>query len=140
MIQEIIARSLFVEIGYYKHFVGSMHYYEENKEKVDQFLNEGWQSTNRPMQEMPKGDPWPAINMLIKAEADIRLNGSTNIDLDILDPYWADLIRLLIIFKQIKENNIEGVNSICENVSSDLYKMYINYKIKQMGENISGLQ
>lgn len=44
MLQELIARSVGMEIGEYKHCAGSLHLYEEHFESAFNFLNEGWQS------------------------------------------------------------------------------------------------
>ena len=44
MIQEVLARTVNLEIGVYKHVVGSLHLYEENIEQAEQFITEGWQS------------------------------------------------------------------------------------------------
>src|ERR1700722_12591720 len=61
MIQEIVARTLSVELGTYKHAVGSLHLYDTDEEAAQQFLGEGWQSTQAPMPSMPVGDPWSEI-------------------------------------------------------------------------------
>ena len=66
MLQEILARSLGVELGEYKHAVGSLHLYEEDREKARHFVEEGWQSTVL-MPPMPFGDPWPSIRRVLKA-------------------------------------------------------------------------
>src|SRR5207245_2696775 len=76
MLQEIVARTLSTELGTYKHAVGSLHLYDVNIEAAQQFLDEGWQSTEAPMPPMPKGDPWPAIDLLLKAESSIRATGA----------------------------------------------------------------
>src|SRR5580704_9691399 len=43
MLQEIMARSLGLELGRYKHFVGSLHLYEDNARDARQYLKEGYQ-------------------------------------------------------------------------------------------------
>ena len=58
MLQEIMARTLSVELGQYKHLVGSLHLYKESMDNAQQFLDEGWQSTTTLMRPMPKGSPW----------------------------------------------------------------------------------
>jgi thymidylate synthase len=57
MLQEIVARSLAIELGSYKHVVGSLHLYDRDRAKARQYLKEGWQSTTD-MPPMPKEDPW----------------------------------------------------------------------------------
>ena len=57
MLQEIAARRLSVELGTYRHCVGSLHLYLSDGEIAQSFLREGWQSTKSAMPPMPKGDP-----------------------------------------------------------------------------------
>ena len=128
MLQEIIARSLSVELGTYKHFVGSLHLYEKDIEGAGQYLDEGWQSSNISMPLMPEGDPWPAISVLLKAESDIR--GKIVVDRSSLglDPYWADFVRLLQIFRHYKDKDSNGlalIKSIRDEMSSHVYNAYI---------------
>jgi thymidylate synthase len=94
MLQEIVARSVNVEVGIYKHCVGSLHLYEKDQQKAKTYLNEGWQSPI-PMESMPMGDPWDAIAVACNIEAQTRLMEPINLtDVD-LPPYWADICRLL---------------------------------------------
>ena len=44
MLQEIMARSLGVEVGTYKHAVGSLHLYEDDRQKAQQFDSRGLQA------------------------------------------------------------------------------------------------
>ncbi|RYD41424.1 MAG: thymidylate synthase, partial [Verrucomicrobiaceae bacterium] len=60
MLQEIVARSLGVGLGRYRHFAGSMHLYEDRVGSAEKYLGEGVQSTIA-MPQMPVGTPWPAI-------------------------------------------------------------------------------
>ncbi len=134
MLQEIVARSLSVEIGTYKHFVGSMHIYKEHIEKAKKFLNEGWQPTNLAMPPMPEEDPWSSINKMLKAEKRIRVNGKMPYkEIEPINPYWADIIRLLQIFRYSKDKNIEGIQKYKRLMSSDIYHSFIDkmiYSIK----------
>src|ERR1700692_2377692 len=66
MLQEIVARSLAVELGAYKHAIGSLHLYVKSLENARYFLDEGWQSTQSPMPPMPNGDPWASIASLLQ--------------------------------------------------------------------------
>ena len=129
MLQEIIARTLNVEIGTYKHSVGSLHIYEEEIKDAQQFLNEGWQPTNITMPPMPAGDPWNSIDLLLKLEPIIR-NGRENImDIDKeLDPYWADLVRLLQIYRYLKDRNTEAAYELRDKMVSKIYDAFINKK------------
>lgn len=125
MLQEIIAITLSVKLGTYKHFVGSLHLYEENIEGASQYLDEGWQSSNISMPVMPEADPWQAIKVLLKAESEIR--GNTKIDLGKLelDSYWADFVRLLQIFRHYKNKEGSELARIKGEMSSHVYSTYI---------------
>jgi thymidylate synthase len=95
MLQELVARSLGVELGRYIHMVGSLHLYAEDDESVSRYLAEGWQSTIEPMPPMPVGDPWRHVQQLLAAEAQIRsLMPPPEVDLPETN-YWADLTRVL---------------------------------------------
>lgn len=121
MLQEIIARRLNVELGSYKHFVGSLHLYEINFDSAQQYINEGWQS-NIPMPSMPKADPSYSIKKILVLEEKIR-NGE-NIDLSTfaLPDYWKDIAILLIIFRTKKQ---ESILDLAKEMSSDIFKPYI---------------
>jgi thymidylate synthase len=67
-IQELIACSLGLKLGTYKHMVGSLHVYDTDKKKVGKFLKEGYQSRIL-MPRMPTGDPWRNLKKLTKVEA-----------------------------------------------------------------------
>lgn len=127
MLQEIIARSVGAELGTYKHAVGSLHLYEENRERSKVYLDEGWQSTV-PMPAMPKGDPWPSISVLLEAEAAIRSGKDIQISELGLDSYWDDLIRLLQIFACTKYGEIIKTEEIKNEMHSDIYKTYIEQR------------
>ncbi len=62
MLQEIMARSLGLELGTYFHLVGSLHLYKRNRDSARRYLNEGWQSSNVAMPPMPVGNPWSSID------------------------------------------------------------------------------
>jgi thymidylate synthase len=69
MLQEMVARIMSVDLGIYKHCVGSLHLYDADKSKAESFMREGWQSTKSAMPPMPDGDPRPSITLLLKAES-----------------------------------------------------------------------
>jgi thymidylate synthase len=125
LLQEVVARSLGVELGTYKHAVGSLHLYEKDIDKAKQYIKEGWQEKIQ-MPAMPKGDPWDSIEKVISIESDIRNGNNVNI-LDIsLDEYWLDIIRLLKIYSLSKyDNNSELISKIESEMSSNVYNPYI---------------
>ena len=110
LIQEIIARSLDLRVGIYKHYVSSLHLYNRSLKKVKKYLNEGFQATNVCMPEMPKEDPWYSIGIMLKSEQSLRLYGTIDEEsLESLDPYWLDLVLLLKIWSFKKSKNNSGL-------------------------------
>lgn len=98
MLQELLARSLHAELGSYYHVVGSLHVYEQDAGKVEEFLAEGLQATDWAMPPMPFSDPWPHVAHLLAVEEELRKQpGKTDVDFSDV-PYWADLEILLAIF------------------------------------------
>ena len=94
MLQEIIARTLGVELGTYKHAVGSLHLYDKQRQSAIRYMGEGWQPTENMLQmpAMPLADPWLSIEILLKAEARIRQNNRIDVGGLKLDHYWKDLV------------------------------------------------
>ena len=133
MLQEIMARTLSVDVGQYKHMVGSLHLYNESMNNAQQFLDEGWQSTTTFMPPMPKGDPWPAIKSMLSAEHAIRTGqGFRSELLATLDPYWADLVRLLLIFRSSKDKDGERLRELRQQMSSSGFDQFIDGRIKRL--------
>ncbi|MBS0240356.1 MAG: thymidylate synthase [Proteobacteria bacterium] len=122
MIQELIARSVGVTLGSYKHFVGSMHLYDEDRDAAQQYLDEDIQASIA-MPPMPVGDPWPAVAKLLQAEELIR-NG-LELDSKVFDlpAYWADLVRLLQAFAA--SGDPEKIQTIKSQIAFKGYRPYI---------------
>ena len=125
MLQELVARSLSVELGTYKHFVGSLHLYKPTTDLARSFLDEGWQSTQLPMPPMPLGDPWAAVDSMLIAESKIRTGQSVDDELASLDPYWADLVRLLWVFRCKKNQLFDDIGPLRDAMSSEIYEPFI---------------
>jgi thymidylate synthase len=133
MLQEILAREISAELGTYKHVVGSLHLYDEKQEAATQFLAEGFQPTDMSMPAMPKGDPWTSIRLLLKSELEIRTGGVFDeSELNELDPYWADLVRLLLVFRAVKERDVERIKDLSHKMSSDIFRTFIDMKVDQL--------
>lgn len=123
MIQEIVARKLNVELGTYKHFAGSLHLYDNNRNDAQVYLIEGWQPTLLSMPPMPASDPQASISSLLRAEHTIRSGREVKLPGLNLDPYWADLVRILQIYaKTGDEKEIEGIK---KDMNSNVYGIYI---------------
>ncbi|MDI1309727.1 MAG: thymidylate synthase [Methylotenera sp.] len=143
MFQEIMARSLGLPVGQYKHYVGSLHLYTTDFESVHKYIAEDWQS-NVPMPRMPEGNPWTSIEKLLEIEKAIRLGVPFDDKvLDELDNYWADFARILIIFRLTKTaGSIMVARKYIKNMSSDVYLTYLKKKVdklEQKGDTQSDL-
>ncbi|SCX72794.1 thymidylate synthase [Variovorax sp. EL159] len=131
MLQELVARSVGIELGEYKHAVGSLHLYDEHHDKALQFLDEGWQ-THRPMPPMPKSDPWVAVKGLVDFEKKVRTShGSIPTPPATMDPYWEDLATLLTIHKAgLVPNNQPEIRRLKRRIHDDVYSTYIKRRYK----------
>lgn len=130
MLQEMVARSINVELGTYKHSVGSLHLYEDKVEDAQQFIKEGLQSKIA-MPAMPSGDPFPSISLLLQIEEKLRKGKFVDISQQPLDNYWTDLVRLLQIFRLVKDRKFMEIKSIKSAMFSDVYHTYITRKQSQ---------
>lgn len=126
LLQEIVARSLRIRLGSYRHLVGSLHLYDVDRKKAQRFLKEGWQSKIL-MPAMPTGDPWPNLDKLLKAELKIRQGQAVKVKDLGLPNYWGDLIRLLQVYSGKKNKNI--IVGLKKQMFSDVYNPYIDKRI-----------
>ena len=125
-LQELIARSIKVELGTYRHSVGSLHLYEKHRKKAQRYLKEAWQSRIE-MPPMPPGDPWPHVKRLLSIELRLR-NGQNMPSSKFVSPnYWADLARLLQIFSSGKRTQL--ITTIKRQMKSKVYDTYIDKRI-----------
>ena len=119
MLQELLARKLNIEPGAYRHFVGSMHLYDRNMADARRYINEGWQPTTEYMPSMPIGDPSVQLQRLLDVEKTIRSGIPFDWDSLNFDDYWADLARLLLIFRySTKEPNPDLMTCLCSKVNN----------------------
>ena len=133
MLQELVARTLSVSLGSYKHMVGSLHLYDDKISEARQFLDEGWQPTDRMMPPMPDGDPKPAIDAVLMAEHSIRIRQPLDPHfIDGLDPYWADLVRLLLVFRAYKDKDVAKISELRGCMSSTVYHSFIDVRIEKL--------
>lgn len=127
-IQELVARSLGLKLGTYKHLVGSLHIYDSDKRKVRAFINEGYQERIS-MPEMPAGDPWSNLKKLSKVERLIRKGVPVIIERYKVPAYWADLMRLLLVFSLNKSRKSTRV--VKSKMFSRVYDSYIDKRIRR---------
>lgn len=129
MLQEMIARSLNVNVGIYSHAAGSLHLYKKHVNRVKEYLAEGFQSKKIEMPAMPKGDPWGSIKVILKEEAFIRTHKSSS-GKSKLPPYWEDIIRLLIIHTNVKTGNLKVVSGVRMQMHNKIYHTFIDDKLR----------
>lgn len=111
MLQEMLSRRLNAKLGTYIHHVGSMHIYEKHIEPVKQYILEGHQRPDE-MPEMPNGNPFDVVPMVLKAETRIRNGESFRAEDVIDDPYWADIVRLLQVhWARRRREDLSGLRS-----------------------------
>jgi thymidylate synthase len=137
MLQEVVARTLGVGLGKYRHAVGSLHLYDERRDDAKKMLKEGWQE-DVPMPHMPKGDPWPSLQKLLFVEAQLREEQEVDIESLSLEPYWKDLARLLQVYRlfrgkkddEIAKMKNDEIAKVKKLMSVDTYNSYIEQKRK----------
>lgn len=134
MIQEILARRLGVEIGTYKHMVGSLHLYDKmaGKEKdwpalARRFLDEGYPEAVE-MPAMPVGDPMPEIAHLLEIESKLRKRQPVMSEEFDRPGYWGDLARLLKIFRHLQDKEIIPIGPLKRSMSTRFFNVYIHRK------------
>jgi thymidylate synthase len=134
MLQELLARDLGVPLGRYKHAAGSLHLYDDDEQKARDFLNEGWQDIVE-MPPMPKGSQWKAVETLKSVEECIRLGKDVDVGALGLDNYWADLVRILCIYRLTRGTEAAANKGEAENIakamSSDYFRPYVRDRRKK---------
>jgi thymidylate synthase len=136
MIQELMARSLAVEMGSYKHMVGSLHLYDEHLASAKQYLKEDWQETEE-MPPMPPGDPWVRVKQMVRWERTLRAGTPLEIDTLDVELYWKDLLRLLQIFAiSKKEKSTRSITALKKKMSSKVYDAYIDQRRKKLEQKV----
>jgi len=132
MIQEIAARTLGYQLGHYSHFAGSLHIYQPFIAEARQYLDEGWQdSLVAAMPPMPPGDPWPSINVFLKAETAVRSGrppGKRR--MATLPDYWQDLVRLLHVYSLWKRDRRSEIPAIKKQMASPVFNEFIGQRAK----------
>jgi thymidylate synthase len=129
MIQEYFASSLGMELGIYKHCVGSFHLYENNKVEIEDYIQEGLHSTKLYMPPMPTGDQKEAVKELLRLEKQIRLGKQFDIESSNLENYWKELAYLLAFFKAYKDSDTGLMINIREKLSNSIYTYILDKKI-----------
>jgi thymidylate synthase len=131
MLQEIISRTLSLEVGHYRHFVGSLHLYKKNWKSAQQFVDEGFQQRIE-MPEMPEGDPWTSLEEVLRTEARIRAGDEVDASALGLAEYWSDLVRLL----QIHFSGADAEKkALLDSLSFRRYRPYVLGRLESFRES-----
>jgi thymidylate synthase len=139
MIQELIARSIDVDVGVYKHCAGSLHLYSRDRDGAEAYLSEGWASPIA-MGAMPNGDPWDAIGQVKAVEEMARKDQEVDLASASLDPYWMDLCRLFLVFRQWKTKeahyaeSYEACKALNKQMEDKTYCAFIEAKLDSFEE------
>ncbi|MFL6676361.1 MAG: thymidylate synthase [Massilia sp.] len=134
MLQEIVARSVGVEVGTYIHSVGSFHLYDDDEVEARGYIGEGFQNIV-PMQPMPEGDPWPAIRKVLEFERRVRSNPTEPIPK--VSDYWQNIFRLLAVHSAAKPgvaNALTIVEQLGKKMSRPEYQMFVDFRISKLKE------
>ena len=131
MLQEIVARSIGVEVGRYIHVAGSLHLYDTDVESAHRFLGEGWFSTSA-MPPMPPGSPMEAVETLLGVERSIRERRVDPLDVELpLDPYWSDLTNLLVVLALDQAERWDDLSMACGRMSESVYNVHIEDRLER---------
>lgn len=96
MLQEMLARTLNVELGVYIHGAASLHLYERHLGLAERVLAE----PSPPCSEMPVMEPVQDVGSLLDAEREIRLGRHP----PVLAPYWETLAWALTDFAKQRKH------------------------------------
>lgn len=125
MLQELMASELGVDMGRYIHNVGSLHIYDSDNQKIDEFLDEGWQSTDTPMPAMPAHSLTRHVPQFLGAEQQIRDNAPFDEVTLPSDPYWADLARMLALTSARRRHEVDEVAAIKESFTAPFFSEFL---------------
>ncbi len=131
MLQELIARSLGLDMGAYKHAATSLHMYEKHRGDAKEYIDEGIQARiGVAMPPMPLGDPWSSVRTLVGAEPRIRSGSILDPGSLSLEPYWQDLVQLLNAFQHYRSGAEANIAEVAQRMHSSVFRMYIEQKHK----------
>jgi thymidylate synthase len=128
MIQELVARSVGVNVGRYIHVVGSLHMYDSDAEDARRFLDEGYFG-NKEMPPMPALDPMDGVAEILAFEAQLR-SGVDPLRVALpTNQYWADLARLLVAFELDRGGRRDEIASVMGQMSTNVYNLHVEDRL-----------
>ncbi len=129
MIQELVARSLGIQVGEYHHFATSLHLYEHDQDKVSAYIDEGYQSPTFAMPKMPSGCQLGNLKAFLGIEQSIRSGAITEAAQINLPEYWRDLA--LVLLRLADSRFKRGQKTLEANFSNIRNNFYNNFFIKR---------
>lgn len=105
MLQELVACRLGVKLGTYHHFVGSMHYYDRDSEKINAIIT-GHSETIEDMPEMNPVTIEKELENFFDFEEQLRLTGKTTIA---VSAYFQPLAQVLLAYRQKLDRKKENM-------------------------------
>lgn len=124
MIHELVARSIGSHLGQYLHVVGSLHLYDNKADDARHFLDEGYFDTKE-MPPMPDSDPMEGVREVLKAEAQLRAGVDPLAVPMPSEPYWADLVRLLVAFELEHDGRVDKIPEVATQMSTDVFDVHL---------------
>jgi thymidylate synthase len=122
MLQEMMSKRLGLELGEYYHYAGSMHVYEDKRDGIEEYVEEGFQKVVE-MPPMPDGDPFEIVPTLLDAEKSIR-GGELFVASDLFgQTYWADIVRLIEVFWA--RGNGDRLDELAGQFANPMYREYL---------------
>jgi thymidylate synthase len=138
MLQELIARTLSVELGIYRHWVSSLHIYESSAYIARDLIREGWQQTvGSAMELMPTGDPWPFVRQLLAAEQAFRVDRRKEPWTTTGSPYWDSLVWLLEMLRHFKDHDAESARASWERRPTKAFDIFVETRLRKVTEQRS---
>jgi len=123
MIQELMARRLGLDVGEYIQMIGSFHVYDKDLDRVSRYLSEGHHRLAE-MPAMPIGDPFVLLPHILDLERRMRIGECVDDEVSTLDPYWADLMRLLQ--SHFASNNEHQLDIISTGFQEPIFRTYLD--------------
>ncbi len=137
-LQEVVARSVGAEMGVYRHWVGSLHVYEKSEDTARKVIDEGWQqSMGVEMPAMPVGDPWPYIDILIKAEKAYRVDGHTEPWEKSGSEYWDGFLWLLEMKRHLNDEDLGRAKRTWDARPVKTFDDFVRKKVRALEESLS---
>lgn len=127
MLQEMIAKTLGLNLGVYRHYAASLHIYTEDIPLIEAALKEGYAPSVPVMLAMPTEDLTNYLCSIVDAEKRIREGDIPDIDALRLSEYWKDVLRMLAIFRCKKDKDLPAARAIAGKLQNQSYRIYLEW-------------